>query len=88
MYKIKKEKMQSLIERLQKIRSMTDEALKSLECVVSSQGKELSRDVNYNPDDYLKKWTNAPDHYEDSEEEDHYVDVFRARDEYEPDYLE
>ena len=88
MYKIKKEKMQSLIEKLQKIRSLTDEALTSLDYLVSSQGEELPRDTDYNPDDYLKKWMNAPQSAEDSEQEDHYIDVFRARDEYAPDCLE
>ena len=55
MYKIKGEKMQSIVEKLRMIRKLADEAIASLEYVVSSQGELQAVNSEYNPDDYLEK---------------------------------
>ena len=55
MYKIKEEKIQSLVEKLRVIRKLSDEAISSLEYLVSTQGEFKSVSSEYNPDDYLEK---------------------------------
>lgn len=88
MYKIKKEKMQSLIEKLQQIRKLSDEVITSLEYLVSTQGEELPRDTDYNPDDYLKRWQSAPVSHSDYQHVEEDIHVFRGSDYYDPEYLE
>ena len=55
MYKIKEEKIHSLVEKLRVIRKLSDEAISSLEYLVSTQGEFKSVSSEYNPDDYLEK---------------------------------